>query len=162
MSLKTKGIAACAVLTIAFAMSACGGSADGKSSTRLLSEEESKRLLLKLPLHYEFRDVVPPEGAIGALAGVAMDKHHVKLQFGVSLGRHPRGVPVPKAGAGEAYGYPRGGFVYTDDLMIPNKSGEWVVNPRFHTWSQWRAAGHIEVEMEEKLCEAATDQPCPP
>lgn len=105
--------------------------------------------------------MAPPEGATEALAGEATGKHNVVLKFGVALGKHPSGVPVPISGAEEAYGYPNGGFVYTDDLMVPTKARKWVVNPRFHNWRQWHEAGHMEVEMEEKLCEAATGEPCP-
>lgn len=149
----------CLGLVSAFAAAGCGASTSS-DSTKILSTNEAKRLLLQLSYHYVFRPVSLPNGATGALAGEAMGRHHVVLQFGVSLGRNPNGVPVPRAGTEESYGYLRGGFIYTDDLSVPNKKHKWVVNPRFHTWQQWHEAGHMEVEMEEKLCEAATGEPC--
>jgi hypothetical protein len=87
--------------------------------------------------------------------------HHAYLNFGVSLGRHPAGVPVPRSGTEEAYGYPRGGFVFTDDLQVPGKHHTWRTPARFHSQAQLNEATTMLVEMQEKLCEAATGEPCP-
>jgi hypothetical protein len=138
----------------------CGGSAIGDgSSTYILSTKEAKGLLLQLPYRYEFRHVPLPDEASGALAGKAIGRHSY-LNFGVSLGKNPDGVPVPKAGTEEAYGYPPGGFVYTDDLLIRGKNHKWHRPARFHTAAQWNEAGRMEVAMEEKLCKATTGEPC--
>lgn len=149
------------IIVLLMLVSGCGGSADGESSTsRVLKTSEAKQLLQQLPYHYEFRHTAIPRGASGALAGRAANKG-VTINFGITLGRHPHGVSVPKAGTGEAYGYPRGGFVYTDDLRVPGRDGKWMLNKRFHTTAEWHHAADINVAIEEKLCRAATGEPCP-
>ena len=156
--LSIAGLLATALVTLTCG---CGGpSARGDSSTHVLSTKEARRALLQLPYKYSFRRVSLPEGATGALAGKAIGRYHTKLEFGVALGKDPKGVPVPQAGTGEAYGYLYGGFIYTNDLQIPNKRHKWVANPRFHTGAQWNEAINISVAMEEKLCRAATGEPC--
>lgn len=112
------------------------------------------------PYKYVFRPVKLPEGATGALAGRAIGNHHTKLDFGVALGREPRAVPVPRAGTGEAYGYLYGGVIYTNDLQVPGKRRKWVAGPQFHTAAQWEEGINMSAAMEEKLCEAATGEPC--
>lgn len=138
-------------------MAACGGSED---SARVLSTAEAKHVLLELPYSYHFRGVVVPEGASGALAGTAIGHHHTVLHFGVSLGGDPDPVSVPQAGTEEAYGYPAGGFVFTDDLQVRGKHEKWEPAPQLQTAAQWNEAGHMEVAMEENLCKAATGEPC--
>ena len=161
MTRKARMIGTCIGLAVACAAAGCGGSTSG-DSTKVLSTNEAKHLLLQLPYHYVFRPISVPNGASGALAGKATNGHHVVLQFGVALGRNPDGVSVPRSGTEEIYSYLRGGFVYTDDLMVPtkNKKHRWVANPRFRNVREWHEAGDMEVEMEEKLCEAATGEPC--
>jgi hypothetical protein len=115
-------------------------------------------LLLQLPYRYHWRQVELPKGASGALAGTAFGKHHTVLHFGLALGREPYPVPVPRAGTTGSYGY--GGYVYTDDILVPGKHGKWIVGPQFHTGAQWREGNEMEVQMEEKLCRAETGEPC--
>ena len=141
------------------AITSCGGSALGDGSVQVLSTTEAKQALLKLPYHYRFRHVALPEGASSALAGLAVDKRHVAVNFGIALGKEPKkGVPVPRAGNEEAYGY--GGFIYTDDLQVPDGNGGWMINPRFHTTREWHHAADINVAITEKLCRAETKEPC--
>jgi hypothetical protein len=149
------------LLALVMGVCACGGSAKG-DGTHVLSSKEAKILLLKLPYRYRFREVAIPEGASGALAGKATMAHGTFLNFGVALGRDPGLVPVPDAGTNSAYGYPRGGFVFTDDLQVAGKNHTWHRPARFHTERQWNEAISIAVEMQKKLCKAATGEPCPP
>ena len=149
--------AAAVVMALAVLIVACGSSED---STRVLSAAEAKHLLLELPYRYHFRKVAVPQGASGALAGTAIGDHHTVLHFGISLGGEPDPVSVPQAGTEEAYGYPRGGFVFTDDLQVRGKHEKWEPAPQFRTAAQWNEAGHMEVAMEETLCRAATGEPC--
>jgi len=138
----------------------CGGSAlgDGSNSIHVLSTAEARRAILKLPYHYTFRHVPLPEGASGALAGRAIDKHHIFINFGIALGEEPKkGVPVPDAGIEDAYGY--GGYIYTSDLEVPGRHG-WMINTRFHTTKEWHHASEIDVAITEKLCRAETGEPC--
>ena len=151
------------LLLTSVAVSACGSSAPGDSSTasrsspQVLSAVEAKRLLLQLPYRYYWREVEPPEGASGALAGTAIGKHRTVLHFGISLGTEAEAVRVPQSGIGNPYDYSEGGgFVFTDDIIIPGGVGKQI-----HTAAQWREANFMEVEMEEKLCKAATSKPCP-
>jgi hypothetical protein len=59
---------------------------------------------------------------------------------------------VPRVGARHPYGYREGGFVFTNNGAVPGG---------FKTRRQFYTAGHMVVEMEEKLCEASTGSPCP-
>lgn len=124
----------------------------------MLSSVEAKHLLLQLPYRYRWRQVELPEGASGALAGTAFGKHHTVLHFGLALGQNPDGVPVPLAGTSGAYGY--GGYVFTDDILVPGKRDKWESGPGVHTAGQWREGNEMEVQMEEKLCRAETGEPC--
>ena len=96
-----------------------------------------------------------PEGPSGALAGSAIGRHHTVVQFGISLGGKSEPVPVPRAGIGGAYYYWGGGFVFTDDLVVPG--GE----TNFHSRAQWHEAVDMVIEMQDKLCEASTGEFCP-
>jgi hypothetical protein len=132
------------------------------SESRVLSTDETKHLLLELPYRYRWRKVAVPEGARGALAGTAIGNHHTVLHFGISLGTEAEAVPVPQAGAVTPYYYPRGGFVFNDDLVVPGK-GETVHRAKqFRTPAQWHEAVLMEVEMSERLCKAVTGEVCPP
>ena len=139
-----------------------GDIAAGSSETRVLGAKEAKRLLRELPYRYEFRPVAIPEGAEAAVAGRAVGRHRTILNFGVALGHGHYGVPVPRAGTSESYGYPRGGFIFTNDLLIRGPDGRLVSNPHFHTAAQWDEATSMSVMMTDKLCLAATGDHCPP
>ena len=152
------------VIAIAAASFGCGGSANGQSSvgsSRVLSSAEAKRLLLQLPYRYRWRPVELPEGASGALAGTVFGKHHTVVHFGISLGPEAEAIPVPQAGIVTPVYYPRGGYVFNDDLVVAGKNETFHPGKQFHTAAQWDEAGTMVVEMEEKLCKAATGEPCP-
>ena len=137
----------------------CGASADGEATgtpPHSLDAAEAKQLLSTLPYRYRWRKVKPPEGATGAVAGTAVGKHRTVLHFGVALGADPEPVPVPGSGTVSAYGYPRGEFVFTDDVITRDGIGKQITNE-----AQWREANLMVVEMEEKLCKAVTGEPCP-
>ena len=136
------------------------GSAEPVSG-KILTASETKSNLRQLPYRINFRPVALPKGASAAVAERAIGSHQTVLNFGVALGRHPQGVPVPRAGTSELTSYPDGGFVYTDNLQVPGKHEKWEPGPQFHTAAQWREAGHMGVEIREKLCLAATGQVCP-
>jgi hypothetical protein len=161
LSFKVALIALCVAVSVVVAC-ACGNVAKGDRGSRVLSAEEAKQLLLELPYRYKFRTVESPKGASGALAGRVTTSRGTFLNFGVALGRDADGVPVPKAGTGNAYGYPYGGFTFTDDTLIPSKKHKWHSPARFRTSKQWHEAVNMGVEMQEKLCMAATGKPCPP
>ncbi|MGN6258515.1 MAG: hypothetical protein ACTHN3_12325 [Solirubrobacterales bacterium] len=166
-----RGSAGLGLLVVLAALAVgCGSSASGDGTTgagstaasndppRVLSTQEAKQLLQQLPYRYEFRKVKLPEGATGAVAGTAIGKHHTVLHFGVSLGTEAGAVPVPQAGVRDPYDYSAGGgFVFNDDLVVAGGVGK-----QFKTGAQWEEATSMEVEMEEKLCKAATGEPCPP
>ncbi len=146
-----------AITTIA----GCGGSAGGSDTSKILSTGETKQIVKELPYAFSFRSVPLPEGATGAVAGRAVNKRGVVIRFGISLGRHPKAVPVQHADPSGAYGYPRAGFVYTDDATIRNARGQRVVNGRFRTDAEYHEALDINVAIQESLCKAATGEPCP-
>jgi hypothetical protein len=166
---QTKGRLVFAVVVIAalVGVAGCGSTtADGagepaSSSSHVLSPREVSQLLRELPYRYTFRDVPLPKGAEAAIAGRAVGAHHTVVNFGIALGRHTSSVPLPRVGIAEVSYYPRGGFVFTDDEIIRKENGEWESGPQFHTAAQWREAGHMTVEMEEKLCLGATGKVCP-
>ena len=125
------------------------------SAPRVLSAAAANGLLLRLPYRYQWRDVELPQGASSALAGTAIGKHHTIVHFGISFGTEAEAVPVPLAGTLSPYYYYGGGFVFNDDLVLPKGVGK-----QFHTKAQWDEATTMVVEMQEKLCKAATGEPC--
>jgi hypothetical protein len=158
-----KNIAICLMVIVCiWSISACGGAAAEDKARQVLSTQQAKKLLLELPYQYRFRRAEVPVGASGALAGRATNAQGIFLNFGVALGRTPDPVPVPQAGTNSAYGYPDGGFVFTDDLLVSGAHGHWHIPNRFHGKAEWNEAGHMGVVMEEQLCKAVTSKPCPP
>jgi hypothetical protein len=139
-----------------------GSDSADHSATRILSARETKQLLRQLAYHYKFRPVAMPEGADAAVAGRVAGRHQTILNFGIALDHGHHGVPVPHAGTSESYGYPRGGFIFTDDSLIKGPDGRLVPNPHLHTAAQWRESSHMEVMMTDRLCLAATGRHCPP
>jgi hypothetical protein len=89
-------------------------------------------------------------------------RHRTVLNFGIALGHGRNGVPVPRAGTIYSYGYPRGGFIFTDDEFIKGPGGRMVPNPQLHTAAQFDEASQMSVMMTDKLCLAATSEHCPP
>ena len=140
------------VLVVALVVTNCGCG----GGVRVLSSTEAKHLLLQLPYRYRWRQVELPEGASGALAGTAFGKHHTIVHFGISLGAEPQAVPVPRAGVLTPDYEWGNGFVFNDDMVLPKGIGR-----QFHTTAQWHEAAKMVVDMEEKLCKAATAKPCP-
>jgi hypothetical protein len=69
---------------------------------------------------------------------------------------------VPAAGTEESYGYPKGGFIFTDDVLIIGSDGRLKVNPHLHTAAQFDESTTMSVAMTDKLCLAATGKHCPP
>ncbi len=143
------------VVALAYVLAGCG-------ETPVLSAKETKRLLGQLPYRYKFRQVAKPEGADATVAGRAVGRHRTILNFGIALGHGHMGVPVPRAGTEESYGYPRGGFIFTDDILITEPDGDLESNPHFHTAAQLNEATSMAVAMTDKLCLAATGEHCPP
>lgn len=133
----------------------------GSSNTSVLSEENAKRALQQLPYRFKFEAVDIPSGAVGAVAGQATGPHETVVHFGIALGDSPDGVPVRDAGVFDSFGYPEGGFLFTSDLSIGFAEGSVVTNPRYETAKQWSTAIEMEVEMTDRLCKAATGEPCP-
>lgn len=149
------------LLSAAIGIYACGSSAKEDGASRVLRTREAKALLLELPYRYEFRHVKIPKGASGALAGKATTAHGTFINFGIALGRNPDPVSIPKAGTNSSYGYPNGGFVFSDDLQVEGKHRTWHRPARFRTERQWNEAVDSAVKMQEKLCKAATGKHCP-
>ena len=158
------------LVTIMVVAVGCGSSATGGSSavlrstsaSHVLSASEAEHQLLRLPYHYRWRRVELPKGAEGALAGTATGKHRTVIHFGISLGTEAEAVPVQRAGVVTPYYYSRGGFVFNDDLEVPGKGENVHPGKQFHTAAQWDEATTMVVEMQEKLCKAATGEACPP
>lgn len=139
-----------------------GDIAAGSGETRVLGAKETKRLLRKLPYRYKFRPVATPEGAESAVGGRVIGRHRTMVNFGIALGRGHKAVPVPRAGTRYSYGYPRGGFIFTSDLLIEESDGRLAPNPELRTAAQQNEASEMTVTMTDKLCLAATGEHCPP
>jgi hypothetical protein len=167
IKVKRRGLVIAVVIAAISVMVGCGGATPkgsneaASASRRVLSASETIQLLHELPYRYVFRHVRPPKGAKAAVAGRAVGAHHTVLNFGIALGRHTTGVPVPRAGVSEVTYFPDGGFVYTDDLEVPGEHEKWEPGPQFHTAAQWHEAGHMGVEIREHLCLKATNKVCP-
>jgi hypothetical protein len=115
-----------------------------------------------LPYRYKFRSVTKPEGAEAAVAGQAVGRRRTKVKFGIALGHGNKAVPVPRAGTRYSYGYPKGGFIFTSDLLIEAPDGRLIPNPQIRTTAQQNEASEMTVAMTDKLCLAATGEHCPP
>lgn len=162
----------CCVLGVAIVLAATGcgenAGADGDAADAhgrarvVLSKEEAMQALRQLPYRYRFRAVATPEGADAAVAGRVTGSHQTVLNFGIALGHGHHGVPVPRAGTSESYGYPLGGFIFTTDTFVEGPDGQLERGPQFKTAAQWHEASRIEVMMTDKLCLAATGRHCPP
>jgi hypothetical protein len=153
------------IAAAAWAMAGCGNAgAEGAGSggTRVLGAKETKRVLRKLPYRYEFRPIATPPGAESAVAGQVIGRHRTKVNFGIALGHGHQAVPVPQAGTRYSYGYPRGGFIFTSDLLIVGSDGRLTPNPQLRTAAQQNEASEMTVAMTDKLCLAATGEHCPP
>lgn len=157
------------VAVLACTVASCGDdagaerdNATGFDEPIILSTQEAKLLLRQLPYRYKFRSVATPKGADSAVAGQAVGRYQTILNFGIALGYGHYGVPVPRAGTINAYGYPRGGFIFTDDEFIQDRKGRMVPNPQLHSAAQFDEASHMSVMMTDKLCLAATGEHCPP
>jgi hypothetical protein len=153
-----------AILSIAVAASGCGGGATSSSAQSPpgpLRVSEAKQLFRELPYSIQFEPVRVPDGADGAFAGRAVGSRGTVVHFGVSLGDRPAAVPLSGAGTASAYGDSRDGFVYNDDLQIPDPHHTWLRAARFRTAAQWSEATTMSVKMMEKLCRAASGKPCP-
>lgn len=130
----------------------------GFGATRTLDEAEVRQLLRQLPYRFEFRQVDPPDGASGAVAGRVIGPHRTVVNFGISLGRG--GAPVV-LGPGSDTADATGGetFRVTDDTMVI-VNGKLKAGDQFNTAAQWNESSRIVVDIEEKLCRATTGQPC--
>ena len=146
---------------LAWTATGCGGDA-GAAGSKVLSAKETKRLLRQLPYRYTFRSVAKPKEAEAAVAGRAVGGHRTVVNFGIALGHGHYGVPVPRAGTRYSYGYPRGGFIFTNDTLIEGPDGSLAPNPKHHTAAQQNEASNMTVSMTDKLCLAATGRHCPP
>jgi hypothetical protein len=166
-----KPILACilGVAALAWATAGCGNDAGaegdiaaGSSETRILGAQETRQLLRELPYRYKFRPVAKPEGAQAAVAGRVVGPHRTIVNFGIALGRGREAVSVPRAGTRYSYGYAKGGFIFTSDILIEDSRGRLVPNPRLRTAAQQNEASEMTVGMTDKLCLAATGEHCPP
>lgn len=151
----------CLVLVV---LAGCGGTqgANGMSQEagRILTEEQAKVAIQRLPYVYEFRSVKLPARATGALAGEARGPDHVHVQFGISLGRHAAAVPVPRSGILNTTGVPSAGFTFTNDLLIEVGNHKYRINPDIHNLKQEHIAVVMMNDMEEALCLAAIGRLC--
>jgi len=153
------------ITSLVWMVAGCGGDAGAEGAdggTSILSAKETKLLLRQLPYKYEFRTVATPEGAEAAVAGQVRARHHTVVNFGIELGHGHKAVPVPRAGTRYSYGYPRGGFIFTSDLLIEGPDGRLEPNPQIRTTAQQNEASEMTVSMTDKLCLAATGDHCPP
>lgn len=141
-----------------------GGEASATSEPKyeILSAKEAKELLLRLPYQYELRARVRlPKGASGAIAGRVTGAHDTSFDFGVSLGRHAKGVPVPKAGTSNSTWSERLGVNFTDNILIKGKNGNWILNPDIKTQAQSDEADRMHTKMLDALCKGITGKVCP-
>ena len=126
-----------------------------------MTASEARHVLRQLPYEYQFRPVPLPDGANGALAGRVRGPHDTSFEFSIALGRHPGAVPDPQSGTANAVGVPVAGFVFNDNILIKGRHGNWVTSKEIHTAAQSTESSNMHLEIEEKLCRAATGKPCP-
>jgi hypothetical protein len=142
----------------AWSVVGCGGDSAVGDSQPTLSAAKAREALLDLPYRYEFRNVKRPAGASAAVAGRVNAKHGTWFDFGIALGTNPDPVPIPRGGA-EVVGNP--GFVLSTNVLVQGGQGQFNPGQQFKTDTQWREAGHVATEIEQRLCKAITHEPCP-
>ena len=129
-----------------------------QSGPKTLSETATKDLLRELPYRLEFRPTPVPDGADGAIAGVARGAHGTAIRFGVSLGRDGKPVSLgPHSDLADATGGET--FRVTNDSSII-VDGNVEAGPRIKSTAQWHEAVSIVVAIEEKLCRATEGKAC--
>ncbi|HEX4669312.1 MAG TPA: hypothetical protein VH275_04985 [Solirubrobacterales bacterium] len=129
-----------------------------QSGPKTLSETATKDLLRELPYRFEFRSTPIPDGADGAVAGVARGAHGTVVRFGVSLGQGGKPISLgphsdlAEVGGGETF------RVTNDSSVIVDGNVE--TSPRIKSSAQWHDAVSIVVAIEEKLCRATEGKAC--
>lgn len=141
--------------------SAQGTVAAADTNPEVLTTTEAKHLLLQLPYRYSFRQVPLPEGASGAIAGRVTGPQRTSFYFGVSLGRHALGVPVPESGRSNSIWSEELGFAFTTNLLVKGPNGNWRLTPEIKTQAQSDEADHMEYKMLDALCKGITGKVCP-
>jgi hypothetical protein len=138
----------------------CSGLGQAQDDS-VLTTVEAKQALRVLPYRFKYKEVQKPRGASGSLAARVYGPHHVWFDFGIALGHDAEPVPIPPSGTMNAVGNGEAGFVYTDNLLIRDKHGRYLVAPQIHTRAQDKGSLHMATEIEETLCKAVTGDPCP-
>ncbi len=149
------------IASICVSAAGCSGTSADAGDPHFLTQSETKQLLLGFQYKFSFRRVALPQGATGALGGRIHGPRHTSFDFGLALGKDAEPVLVPDTNLPNVVRVGPAGFVWTDNTMRRARNGKLIVGRSIHSGAQLREAGHIEVEIEEKLCRAATGKPCP-
>jgi hypothetical protein len=134
-----------------FVLAGCSSALGGESSEGLKGEDVQSALR-DLPFPHKLVSIKPPVGDEAAFRGVAHGKYGSTLHFSISVGASSKAVPIPRTRVQSPIGNSEAGYVLNDDSTQGDK---------FKTKAQWHAAQKMAVEIEESLCEKATDRPCP-
>lgn len=160
-SLRSPVLRLLLIVSICASVAGCGGSSADAGAPRVLTQNETKHLLLEFPYRFSFQHVALPQSATGAIGGRINGPRHTSFDFGLSLGKSAEPVLVPDTNLPNVVRVGPAGFVWTDNTTRRARNGKLIVGRSIHSGAQLREAGHIEVEIEEKLCKAATGKPCP-
>lgn len=101
--------AACALILFVASVG-CGEAKLGEIG---LTSTQAKKVLERLPFHFEFRHIRSPLGATGALAGVMSGPKQTSVAFSLTLGESTVPIPVPESGVGNAVEVKSARFILT-------------------------------------------------
>jgi hypothetical protein len=150
---------ACVISLVSLLAAGCGGSNDSSGAAvatapaaHKLRPSEVRPAFRGLPYRYSLKRVARPKGNRASFLGRAHGPYGTTLEFSIGIGDPPYVVPVPGAGTLHAVWDEPSGFVFNDDSSIASK---------FKSPAQWREVSRMATDFEERLCLAATGEPCP-
>lgn len=131
------------------------GAAKGDSAQEesgRLAPQDVRRALRGLPFRYSLRRVPGPKENDASFRGHAYGRYDTRLQFSIGIGDPPKEVPVSGSRVRHVIWEEESGFVFTDDGAALSKGA---------TAAQWEEIATMSVAIQERLCRAATGEPCP-
>ncbi|MFL5901451.1 MAG: hypothetical protein ACJ75S_09675 [Solirubrobacterales bacterium] len=140
------------IFIIVLLIAAGCGSASSESANVKLEPGDVRPALRTLPYVFALKRIHGPRGNVASFKGLAHGPHDTTLEFSIGIGDSPRVVSVPGAGTEHAVWEGGSGFVFNDNSTVVSK---------FKTAAQWRQVALMAAEVNESLCKAATDEPCP-
>jgi hypothetical protein len=136
-----KGIAGVALLAVALVGIGCGSTDDD------LQADQVEPALRATGYPIKLRQVERDKGT--GFVGVARGPHNTRIRFSISLGEFPIRVSGKTQ---DLIVYHNANFTFNDNINNVRKFGN---------GARWDEAVSISLALQERLCRAATGDPCP-